>query len=201
MQLCAHIRRRAREASIGRDPMGRKKNGKSKPHVRASSSSTARDAETRGETETDAGDAPTTINQHRASDCVVVDARDGDASMETTRTRASNGGDADEPAGTGEDAAATSPPPVELRVTVRPEYVLDDDEGTMIVATLEEVVEDLKLELDGYRSAARELAVEIEAKDRALEASAREGRQAVASLEESLRDEIVGKLGVVSEDL
>ena len=40
--------------------------------------------------------------------------------------------------------------------------------------TLEEVVEDLKLELDGYRSAARELAVEIEAKDRALEASARE---------------------------
>ena len=70
--------------------------------------------------------------------------------------------------------AATSPPPVELRVTVRPEYVLDDDEGTMIVATLEEVVEDLKLELDGYRSAARELAVEIEAKDRALEASARE---------------------------
>ena len=120
MQLCAHVRRRAREASIGRDPMGRKKNGKSKPHVRASSSSTARDAETRGETETDAGDAPTTINQHRASDGVVVDARDGDASMETTRTRASNGGDADEPAGTGEDAAATSPPPVELRVTVRP---------------------------------------------------------------------------------
>ena len=34
-----------------------------------------------------------------------------------------------------------------------------------------------------------------------LDASAREGRQAVASLEESLRDEIVGKLGVVSEDL
>jgi len=66
--------------------------------------------------------------------------------------------------------------PVKLCVTVRPQFVLDDDEASMRIDILEEVVEDLKLELDGYRAAARELATEIEAKDRALEASARETR-------------------------
>ena len=66
--------------------------------------------------------------------------------------------------------------PVKLCVTVRPQFVVDDDEASMRIDILEEVVEDLKLELDGYRAAARELAIEIEAKDRALEASARDTR-------------------------
>ena len=58
--------------------------------------------------------------------------------------------------------------PVKLCVTVRPQVVVDDDEASMRIDILEEVVEDLKLELDGYRAAARELAIEIEAKDRAV---------------------------------
>ena len=57
---------------------------------------------------------------------------------------------------------------------MRPEFVLSDDEGTTRIRVLEDVVDDLKLELAGYRSAARELAIEIERKDRALEAAARE---------------------------
>lgn len=174
MQFAIDPQSRAR--GVARSPvrMGRKKNGKSKPHARASSAATSAAASIpRETTEKDAGDSSPTFHPRARDDDGVDDAAAAahELSIESTRARASvDGGVA-----RGEvEAAEAATSPIKLSVVVRPEYVLDDDEGTMLVATLEAVVEDLKLELDGYRSAARELAVEIEAKDRALEASARE---------------------------
>lgn len=61
-------------------------------------------------------------------------------------------------------------PVIKLVIALKNKYELADDaEATMRIEVLEEVVDDLKLELDGYRAAARELAIEIEAKERALE--------------------------------
>lgn len=68
-----------------------------------------------------------------------------------------------------DDSPSTSAVKVEL--AIRPVYVMDDDEGNMRIEVLEDVVADLKLELDGYRAATRELAVDLEKKERALEAS------------------------------
>ena len=148
--------------------MGRKKNGKSKPHARASSASASTSAASipRETTEKDSGVSSPTIHPRARDDDGVDDA--------AAAARASVDGGVARGEVEAAEAVEAVTPPVKLCVVVRPEYVLDDDEGTMLVATLEAVVEDLKLELDGYRSAARELAVEIEAKDRALEASARE---------------------------
>jgi len=65
-------------------------------------------------------------------------------------------------------------PIIKLVVALKNKYELADDaEATMRIEVLEEVVDDLKLELDGYRAAARELAIEIEAKERALENAGR----------------------------
>lgn len=179
MQFANDPQSRARGVARSLVRMGRKKNGKSKPHARASvaAATTSASAIPRETTEKDAGDSSPTIHPRARDDDGVDDAAVAarEPSNESPRARASvDGGVArgESEASAGETEAST--PPIKLCVTVRPEYVLDDDEGTMIVATLEAVVEDLKLELDGYRSAARELAVEIEAKDRALEASARE---------------------------
>ena len=65
-------------------------------------------------------------------------------------------------------------PVIKLVIALKNKYELADDaEATTRIEVLEDVVDDLKLELDGYRAAARELAIEIEAKERALENFAR----------------------------
>jgi len=69
-----------------------------------------------------------------------------------------------------EEEAQQQQPVIKLVIALKNKYELADDaEATMRIEVLEEVVDDLKLELDGYRAAARELAIEIEAKERALE--------------------------------
>lgn len=94
---------------------------------------------------------------------------------ESTRERSSSRTfDVDVPESNGETRPTSVERPIELRVTVRPEFILSSEEGTLRIAVLEEVVDDLKLELDGYRAAARELAIEIERKDRALERAERD---------------------------
>ena len=69
-----------------------------------------------------------------------------------------------------QEAQRQQQPVIKLVIALKNKYELADDaEATMRIEVLEEVVDDLKLELDGYRAAARELAIEIEAKERALE--------------------------------
>ena len=70
--------------------------------------------------------------------------------------------------------ASTTASAVKVELAIRPVYVMDDDEGNMRIEVLEEVVNDLKLELDGYRAATRELAIDLEKKERALEAKDKE---------------------------
>ena len=70
--------------------------------------------------------------------------------------------------------ASTTASAVKVELAIRPVYVMDDDEGNMRIEVLEEVVNDLKLELDGYRAATRELAIDLEKKERALEARDKE---------------------------
>ena len=73
-----------------------------------------------------------------------------------------------------QEAQRQQQPVIKLVIALKNKYELADDaEATMRIEVLEEVVDDLKLELDGYRAAARELAIEIEAKERALEKFAR----------------------------
>ena len=136
---------------------------------------------------------PTKNATDASADSIVVDERRADAATgedeararrapaasssadESTRDRsASPASDVDSPASPAETRATNVERPIELRVTVRPEFILSSEEGTLRIAVLEEVVDDLKLELDGYRAAARELAIEIERKDRALERAERD---------------------------
>ena len=136
---------------------------------------------------------PTKNATDASADSIVVDERRTDAATgedaararrapaasssadESTRDRsASPASDVDSPASPAETRATNVERPIELRVTVRPEFILSSEEGTLRIAVLEEVVDDLKLELDGYRAAARELAIEIERKDRALERAERD---------------------------
>ena len=70
--------------------------------------------------------------------------------------------------------ASTTASAVKVELVIRPVYVMDDVEGNMRIEVLEEVVNDLKLELDGYRAATRELAIDLEKKERALEARDKE---------------------------
>jgi len=69
------------------------------------------------------------------------------------------------------DEVCARPEVIKLELALRPTYVMTTAEGTMRIEVLEEVVEDLKLELDGYRAASRELAMDLEKMERALERS------------------------------
>lgn len=110
-------------------------------------------------------------DEGRARSATAASSSGDESARERQASQTSN---VDVPASSDETRPTSVERPIELRVTVRPEFVLSSEEGTLRIAVLEEVVDDLKLELDGYRAAARELAIEIERKDRALEQAERD---------------------------